>query len=49
MVNVQYAHLADALRPTLRAFAAYPRSVNQVGARGRLGAGLALGRGRFSS
>jgi hypothetical protein len=29
---VQYQHLLDALRPLLRQFAAYPRSVNQVGA-----------------
>lgn len=30
MINVQYQHLLDALRPMLRQFAAYPRSVNQV-------------------
>lgn len=32
VINVQYQHLQDALRPLLRQFAAYPRSVNQVGA-----------------
>lgn len=31
VINVQYQHLLDALRPLLRQFAAYPRSVNQVG------------------
>jgi len=31
VINVQYQHLQDALRPMLRQFAAYPRSVNQVG------------------
>lgn len=30
VINVQYQHLVDALRPLLRQFAAYPRSVNQV-------------------
>ena len=30
VINVQYQHLLDALRPMLRQFAAYPRSVNQV-------------------
>ena len=37
MINVQYQHLVDALRPLLRQFAAYPRSVNQVGALGSRG------------
>ncbi len=30
VINVQYQHLVDALRPLLRQFAAYPRSVNQA-------------------
>ncbi|KAL4448050.1 hypothetical protein ABPG75_005269 [Micractinium tetrahymenae] len=32
VINVQYQHLQDALRPLLRQFAAYPRSVNQSNA-----------------
>ncbi|KAL4859748.1 Mediator of RNA polymerase II transcription subunit 8 [Chlorella vulgaris] len=32
VINVQYQHLLDALRPLLRQFAAYPRSVNQTNA-----------------
>ncbi|PRW59040.1 mediator of RNA polymerase II transcription subunit 8-like [Chlorella sorokiniana] len=32
VINVQYQHLVDALRPLLRQFAAYPRSVNQTNA-----------------
>lgn len=46
VINVQYQHLADALRPLLRQFAAYPRSVNQVRAGGR---GQRVGWGRRRS